>query len=1296
MSRCPVWTVSLVLVHLSSSLYITPHTESLHEVLSDFQVFCPLSTDSEGRFLSYLVPAPNLDRPRPRSRRHAPEGGREDHMKEKREEDRGGGGAVFYNMTIFGRELHLRLQQNRRLVAPGATIDWQEEDGGSIRLPLVDTQCHYSGDVTNTPDAAVALSTCHGLAGMIRLGKEEYFIEPLERGKKAERGKGRGQEHIVYRMSDIIKHPTAVNHTAEDFKRGSFLGFQSELEMLKKNTNHSNIGGRTRRQVEEEELFNVEVLLGVDYSVMLFHGREQIQHYLLTLMNIVNEIYQDRSLGANINIILVRIIILSASKSQELIEVWNPSQSLVNVCRWAYLQQRAEQSSDHHDHAIYITRQEFGPAGMQGYAPVTGMCQPVRSCTLTLEDGFSSAFVVAHETGHVLGMEHDSQENGCSEEALQGSIMSPLVQAAFHRYHWSRCSRQELSTYLHAYDCLRDDPFHYDRMVEPQLPGLQFSMDQQCRFDFGSGYTLCTAYSAYDPCKQLWCSHPENPFFCKTKKSPPVDGTKCGLGRNCFKGYCLNLTPDLLRQDGGWASWSLFGSCSRSCGGGVQYRTRHCTGPAPANGGRPCIGNRFEFQLCSLGDCPTLSDYRAEQCHLWDTHFEHEGTKHHWLSYENPESDDRCQLYCQSKETGEVVYLETQVHDGTRCSYSDDYSLCVRAECEHVGCDHQVASDMQEDRCGVCGGNNSTCQVVKGNFTRSAKEGYLKILEIPEGARHLVVTEHRASPHILALKNQETGLLFLNGDGQLPDSRGVIERGVAWTYTNQEDRDTVATSGPLRNCVIIMMRCHGDAKVTVSYKYVIKETDKSCPPSAVDNRLPDDTGLYQWALKKWSECSQPCGAGKQYTRFGCRRKADGKMVQRVLCSNVSKPRAISRWCNTQACPTASWVLADWSACSASCGQNGYETRSVRCQQASTGGKQRSVSSRLCTEERPAGRRPCGRVPCPLSWRTGPWSPCSVTCGNGTIQRQVLCGSDQNSSACGGATPVSLQPCQLPSCDKNTSIVQWISRSPQSSDAPLITRQRCRGDQSAFCRLQVLSRYCSMPKYRQMCCKSCSHGNFTSHGNVSRSFNSTPGPSSNPDRKWSPSAPPPSTTAAPPRTTGGSISQDFVYVDFEDYGSTVPSTVPSTSTVTPTTNRAPLVTDVVPLVTDVLTVVTDGVPVVTDVLTVVTDVLTVVTDGGATVTTTSLPTTSAVGTTTQEQSILTTPAVTTPTWAASARAPPPSFSNAVDEALAPREGGGRVRTQNRRIQQLLNEKRRREVLRRASPARHARHARKHTH
>jgi len=43
-----------------------------------------------------------------------------------------------------------------------------------------------------------------------------------------------------------------------------------------------------------------------------------------------------------------------------------------------------------------------------------------------------------------LGMEHDGEGNRCGDETSMGSIMAPLVQAAFHRYHWSRCSQQEL------------------------------------------------------------------------------------------------------------------------------------------------------------------------------------------------------------------------------------------------------------------------------------------------------------------------------------------------------------------------------------------------------------------------------------------------------------------------------------------------------------------------------------------------------------------------------------------------------------------------------------------------------------------------------------------------------------------------------------------------------------------------------------------------------------------------------------------------------------------------------------
>lgn len=44
-----------------------------------------------------------------------------------------------------------------------------------------------------------------------------------------------------------------------------------------------------------------------------------------------------------------------------------------------------------------------------------------------------------------------------------------------------------------SYDCLRDDPFDHNWPSLPNLPGLHYSMNEQCRFDFGLGYTMCTA-----------------------------------------------------------------------------------------------------------------------------------------------------------------------------------------------------------------------------------------------------------------------------------------------------------------------------------------------------------------------------------------------------------------------------------------------------------------------------------------------------------------------------------------------------------------------------------------------------------------------------------------------------------------------------------------------------------------------------------------------------------------------------------------------------------------------------------
>lgn len=73
---------------------------------------------------------------------------------------------LFYNVTVFGHELHLRLHPNTHLVAPRATMEWWEESGRKSSQPIQDTHCFYTGEVSNVEDTSVAISNCDGLVGV--------------------------------------------------------------------------------------------------------------------------------------------------------------------------------------------------------------------------------------------------------------------------------------------------------------------------------------------------------------------------------------------------------------------------------------------------------------------------------------------------------------------------------------------------------------------------------------------------------------------------------------------------------------------------------------------------------------------------------------------------------------------------------------------------------------------------------------------------------------------------------------------------------------------------------------------------------------------------------------------------------------------------------------------------------------------------------------------------------------------------------------------------------------------------
>uniref|UniRef100_A0A8C9S0A9 ADAM metallopeptidase with thrombospondin type 1 motif 14 n=1 Tax=Scleropages formosus TaxID=113540 RepID=A0A8C9S0A9_SCLFO len=1106
---CPFTPLYLVLLRLSAQ-----QTRSyLSGQLSEYGLIVPFSTDSRGRYVSHVVSSAPGHRRVARSAPGRPPGTLSFTPAAQQ---------LFFNVTVFGKELHLRLRANGRLVAPGAFVEWQEDYEEKAK-ERVHGDCVFTGDVTHMPDASVALSNCDGLAGLIRTDSGDFFIEPLEKGQQDV--EERGRVHVVYRGSAVKKETSQREHLE--------VGLPNAVDLVGRKLSKSE---RKRRHAGKED-YNIEVLLAVDDSVVRFHGKEHVQNYILTLMNIVDEIYHDESLGTNINIVLVRMIMVGYRQSIGLIERGNPSRSLEQVCRWANTQQRRDPDhAEYHDHAIFLTRQDFGPAGMQGYAPVTGMCHPLRSCTLNHEDGFSSAFVVAHETGHVLGMEHDGQGNRCADETSMGSIMAPLVQAAFHRYHWSRCSKQELNRYIHSYDCLLDDPFERKWPKLPELPGINYSMDEQCRFDFGVGYKMCTAFRTYDPCKQLWCSHPDNQYFCKTKKGPPVDGTECAPGKWCFKGHCIwRSAHQPYGHDGSWGSWSKFGFCSRTCGGGVRSRSRQCDNPPPAYGGRDCPGSAFDYQMCNSEECPgPYEDFRAQQCVQRSNKY-HQNMKHTWLPYEHPDEAHKCELSCRSKETGEVVFMNQVMHDGTRCSYSDPFSVCARGECLNVGCDKEVGSYKQEDKCGVCGGDNSHCRTVKLTLTKTPKKaGMLKIFDIPVGARHILIEEDETSPHVIAVKNQVTGHFILNEKSEDAVSKTFIEHGLEWEYTNANGKESLKTIGPLNEGIVVVPQ-EDDSKISLTYKYIIHED--LLPVITNNNVLLAELDTYEWALKNWSQCSKPCGGGVQYTKYGCRRRSDNRLVHRNFCDSSKKPKPIRKRCNANKCSQPMWVVENWTPCSRTCGKLGYQTRVVQCVQALQNGTNRTVHAKYCTEERPESRRTCNQSACQAHWRTGAWSQCSVTCGEGIQQRQVVCRTaDNGDGQCDSEKPETILICTLSPCPGNVCPRTPNSRcetpenvtlrdegpsqnEPETHVTKISSNEPCLGDKSIFCQMEVLARYCSIPGYSKLCCDSCGK---------------KPGP----------------TTQAPALDTPGIPTQILPQTD---------STTLPASTVVPTTRNAPQMT-----------------------------------------------------------------------------------------------------------------------------------------
>ncbi|MEQ2211911.1 hypothetical protein XENOCAPTIV_020222, partial [Xenoophorus captivus] len=163
--------------------------------------------------------------------------------------------------------------------------------------------------------------------GLIQIGKDSLFIQPVG-------------DHDPSQSFSGIKHQLLRHHCFPKNNPGQCAGQPIhcgtvEGEKKKRKPKLSEDDRRKRNTMNLHKTYTLETMVVADFDMVQYHGAEVAQRFLLTIMNMVDNMFQHRSLGVKVDIRVSKLVLLH-TRPEKLKISHHGQRSLESFCQWQY------------------------------------------------------------------------------------------------------------------------------------------------------------------------------------------------------------------------------------------------------------------------------------------------------------------------------------------------------------------------------------------------------------------------------------------------------------------------------------------------------------------------------------------------------------------------------------------------------------------------------------------------------------------------------------------------------------------------------------------------------------------------------------------------------------------------------------------------------------------------------------------------------------------------------------------------------------------------------------------------